>query len=1473
MALHVYITEKCRKDCRSQNYDRPLQALAERIETSQSAEILDRFPRPFLKKRFERQIRLVAKEVEVGEHTVVAFLRLLVRGGNEYQAFIDSHYSSLPGEDAMEGEISEVSLARIIEERKEPPPPPPPPPSPTESEYLHAALTSTKDIYSDYHCCETALWVKRISQEEFTTRLSLFHLPVLNTIDSGGSGLEVIRCERDSEFGLLYRRIPENKTVILFTPFRGEEPKAEVENAFTELLADGELEKEVVLRRAKRAYPHDLLLSEDAWMSVQRNREGNMALSEEEIDVLESARLDEGRFPLFINGRAGSGKSTILQYLFSEYVYHYLRHPNDLAPPLFFACNDDLLAQCRTSVESLVRGLHRESESFATDRQWEDRLSDALRRGFLNFHHWLRHLAGPERFPVDRLVDYGRFKHWWEDSFGRNLSMRRLFDADLSWHVIRTYIKGISAEGHLDPDDYLEIPSKQKSVAPETYRVVFEKVWESYRQFQHEQKLWDHQDLARFVIEEGKIRPDYPVIFCDEAQDFTRIELEVLNRHCLFNTRSLNAYEHARIPIAFAGDPFQTLNPTGFRWEATAAFFAEKFIRTFPGEKRRDINYRELSYNYRSSRNIVRFCNSLQLVRSVVFGFTDIRPQHPWEDEDDSPNVSYYEKGDVTVLNALKTQSEIRIIVPCEEGDEAEWVRRNGLGDYVEFDDADVPKNVASATRVKGLEFTRVVLFGFGGACPEPLRNAIGDPESTLTGDRAIEPQYFLNRLYVAASRPRRRLFVIDERRDIEQFWNRIYTDSEQETQLLRTEDPGIWENACGHIIKGALNTWQEDREDPTETAEKLASEGRLRKDRVLLRQAAQSYRSAGRQQQERECKAEALELERSFLEAAILWKAVGDINRSVRTAWRARGDGYQFILEVADSEPHLKNSIHWKFASFLNTKANLEEGVTLLRDLESASADDGLKEDILTMGAWRSAIEVSMERMLSVEESGKGLWDICYGILTDFRNAGVRITDRTIGSFAYRAGRLQDAHGHWAKLPTREISDFERDFLRARAATEEFPKTLETYGEILDKFGTTEDAEAILASVRTGDATKLRADHRELIVRARIDLKQLEDCLQDLEFLENLDLLISLLYRFAGRSNADAVQAIISRVAAVLAARGDWPGLVDFLRNRKIQSGESKHRTSVDLSSARKIGQDNPLLVDVPIIRYIARDIGFERDATNDLKSALSRILRDRFAKDFDWVPDLHPIEVGAAFERAGLFRDTLPFLESIRSHASFHYETQDLARIRWARMKGLQAQHEKDRVRKDRGSADSSVGANHLRDANDAARELGLKSWEEIPQTIPNVLPEIFSAVRTDPEPKTVTPEENRLDDGETTTQTETTDARSTDRVAETDFSRADVFAGCGIRVSRNGLRVNLEHQDSFEQASVDVNSRTVTVEGNQLPRSKTSESTPIGTWGLSVSFARLTKGKLEFEADDGSALIIPVETPPARKRTKRK
>ena len=82
-----------------------------------------------------------------------------------------------------------------------------------------------------------------------------------------------------------------------------------------------------------------------------------------------------------------------------------------------------------------------------------------------------------QRFAPAKYVNYAQFKQLWEENFSRDPAARASFGPDISWHVIRSYIKGLSSEEFIDPEEYQQLPTNQITVTQETYEAVHDKVW------------------------------------------------------------------------------------------------------------------------------------------------------------------------------------------------------------------------------------------------------------------------------------------------------------------------------------------------------------------------------------------------------------------------------------------------------------------------------------------------------------------------------------------------------------------------------------------------------------------------------------------------------------------------------------------------------------------------------------------------------------------------------------------------------------------------------------------------------------------------------------------------------------------------------------------------------------------------------------------------------------------------------------
>ena len=164
------------------------------------------------------------------------------------------------------------------------------------------------------------------------------------------------------------------------------------------------------------------LADDELWIDLEREPIANIALSPEESEVLESARRSLHPFPLFINGRAGSGKSTILQYLFADLLFNYLSRPDarSIAPPIYLTASGELLrVQARRFVEQLLKSEAIFAQHFST--RTEAALSStkpscsSIRTCYRGFQRRCEQSVSAR----SNRVDYARFRNLWMERFGK----------------------------------------------------------------------------------------------------------------------------------------------------------------------------------------------------------------------------------------------------------------------------------------------------------------------------------------------------------------------------------------------------------------------------------------------------------------------------------------------------------------------------------------------------------------------------------------------------------------------------------------------------------------------------------------------------------------------------------------------------------------------------------------------------------------------------------------------------------------------------------------------------------------------------------------------------------------------------------------------------------------------------------------------------------------------------------------------
>jgi hypothetical protein len=845
MDFIVYVTNECKEEAKKHNFSSTLESLCSDIEKKQSIAMFKPFPVPFLvKKKFGSfQGRLIAAKeiikVNDNEYAVIKFLSALIRGSTDYTAFQDNAQKN--GEKYLRRTNTEDIRGFVRERMESNPPEKKNPLSPEEQAFLYSS-NSTYNLENDLLIYESKDWISTVNQKPYMNHMNRIYdtiTELLSSIYSEGNHCAEIKGQPDLK--IIYFLDPGKKHIfladLLSTRDKNKNPD-EIAGGWKEQLKNIEIS-----RLARRSYPQYLLADENLWSDIEKDAQSNFSLSGEEIEALISISGNKA-FPLFINGRAGSGKSTILQYLFAEYFSRYLSYRDSVQPPVYFTYNRELLRQA----QEFVFGLLKTNSNFTESRDQfdDDDLNQKMNASFNELQRYLLSLVDDgSKFPLSNYVTYSKFIALWNEKFKTDKAAIKEYSPDISWHIIRTYIEGIDPDDYLEPDEYAQLEKDQKTVSKETYTKVYNTVWKWYYELKEERNLWDAQDLVRYIIESDLAKPRFSGIFCDEAQDFTRIEMEVIYRLSIFSDREMPFQHISKIPFAFAGDELQTLNPTGFRWDALTALFTEKFILSvYPDNTRvqTGLNFRELKNNYRSSQTIVNFCNALQLFRAYRFRISGLLPQEPWENTT-SPTVARFEPNSAVFWQGIRQKTDAVFIIPCNEGEELSWIKADPIlcrNIKIHNEIPDIP--VLSANSSKGLEFNRVVVWGFGS---QPGLSRLIDPPENEDPAQILPLEYHINKAYVAISRAKKRLYVVDTDEGIGNLWT-VTKDGRLIRNYLsdinRSQEKWTVDNLATYSEGKEDDFLDDEKTNMEDIAKQFMETGLTSKNSFLLRQAAHIF-------------------------------------------------------------------------------------------------------------------------------------------------------------------------------------------------------------------------------------------------------------------------------------------------------------------------------------------------------------------------------------------------------------------------------------------------------------------------------------------------------------------------------------------------------------------------------------------------------------------------------------------------------
>jgi hypothetical protein len=916
-------------------------------------------------------------------------------------------------------------------------------------------------------------------------------------------------------------------------------------------------------------------------------------------------------------------------------------------PPLYLTYSDNLLKAAKDNINAVLKC---NTEIALND----DKLSDIYSRDIESkcygvFQHFLMSLLPFEkqkRFVIEKKIDFSKFRDLWNErrkSDPRN-EIRKL-TPEITWHVIRTYIKGMryDSESIFTPESYEDLPAIQRSVQLETFNQVYDFVWSDwYKPLCNENAYWDDQDLVFEVLNEPGIDlSKYPAIFCDEAQDFSKLELDLMLRLSLYSEREMPPHMLKHVPFAFAGDPFQTLNPTGFDWDSLQASFHEKIVSGLDRYScgKLDFNYQELTYNYRSSKFIVGLCNLFQLLRGIIFEQRNLKPQLNWFNFE-STIPSYFDIMDPICEKTFTEQAELVIILPCEEGEEDTYVKNDPFLSSLSDSDVDM-RNVLSPMRAKGLEFSRVVLYKFGSEClhnhPNLLDPIISGQNVAEDKDISLPLRYFMNRLYVAASRAKNRLIIVDDEEGINFLWNNNQIKNIDKLLSIYANSKKLgWQSSLvNYVQEGVEDSWVEDRDDPLVLAEEFRNSGLMEKDSYKLRLAEANYIRCKSFTRAKLCKAERLEIEEKLSGAAEIFLEINQIKKSLKCFWidgnfRKIADEARFM-----DTPEQRAAIFWfdeksepvceALLQLIHQQVSISEKITITWDPQ-----------------WKKIFDKCIEKILVLNDEANYLK--LYSLISSIESEGMKPSNRWhYAEIAYKAKKYEHALELWESTKSSPVE--QKNYCHAKANISKYPSNIAWLSRI-------KEYDIIIEEWEENKNVELDNQVAEIISTILYKKKAYKKAIAFLEKYPNSEIIKNIYNEIKPNSSFDIKSQIGKIYIKQLCENGQWSDVVILLNSKKVSQNLMKEFSA-------------------PLCVGILQSKGFT-EARNQDKNDISKILKKLFI-DSSW-DEIVPMRIaGASIEKAYKIIDALDFYESVWKNKKIpaNKKDRDYAVARWVKSK----------------------------------------------------------------------------------------------------------------------------------------------------------------------------------------------------------
>ncbi|HLA34533.1 MAG TPA: ankyrin repeat domain-containing protein [Rhodocyclaceae bacterium] len=357
---------------------------------------------------------------------------------------------------------------------------------------------------------------------------------------------------------------------------------------------------------------------------------------------------------------------------------------------------------------------------------------------FLSYREFVETL----RLPPGREATWRDFSGW----FSRIQQMFKEFDAHQVFEEMRGVIAA-HAGGVLMREAYRELGVRQ-SIFPQEQRDRLYDIFEKYRQWLHDAKLYD----LNLVAQEWRslAAPRYDFVVIDEVQDITMVQLALV-------LKTLKRPGN----FLLCGDSNQIVHPNFFSWAQVKSLFWQD-----PALAERQ-ELRVLTANFRNGAEATRVANRLLKIKHRRFGSIDRESNFLVQAVGGKPGqVAIMPDKEATKreLNQKIRQSTQFAVLVMRDEDKAEAKRHFST------------PLLFSIHEAKGLEYENIVLYRFvsdhraefneivdGVARADLLEDTLNYRRAKDKTDKSLEIyKFYVNALYVALTRAIENLYIIE---------------------------------------------------------------------------------------------------------------------------------------------------------------------------------------------------------------------------------------------------------------------------------------------------------------------------------------------------------------------------------------------------------------------------------------------------------------------------------------------------------------------------------------------------------------------------------------------------------------------------------------------------------------------------------------------------------------------------------------